>query len=204
MSTKVYEFNTLGFDLQFNAPASADEIDRALGTPGACATAYLINFYAYQIRNKAFRKQFCEELNALVPDDRKRKTTTVTGKKTGEEKEVFDEEEQAFVNRVDAEKLVSREDMVTLSLKVNDEIGDWSPVSVPDRKPAKQYMDDAKSILGKIGAGTSTNERVIANLESALSINFESQYGEFTKDNLARALKALDDKRKHEATSSLL
>lgn len=190
----------MGFTFTFNGPATAEEIGRITGNPNAAAEAFMQQ-YCYQDRNVQFRDKFVEAVAAHIGEGRKSHEATL---KSGESKTVYDETEQDYFNRVKAEGKLSDEDASRIANEVNQSIGDYSPSVGSDRKPAKKFYDDADAILAKVAAGESTSERVIANLESKMSISFESQFGDWSRDNLARALKALSEWKERQTKNELL
>lgn len=220
-STRKYEFRTLGFNLDFTGPATAEEIGRIVGNPAAAAEAFM-RIYAYQDRNVSFREKFAEGLEALT--GQKRLSHEETSKKDGTVSTKFDETEQDFYNRllvgkaydangeltVDIPKL-DPADASKVAYEVNATLGDWSPSVGSDRKPAQPYYELADAYLGKIATGEIspttgepvTADSISANLEAKLGVSFAAQFGDFNRDNLARALKAWDEKKKQLAKSEL-
>lgn len=200
MSNRKYDFTALGFNLTFAGPDTAVAIENAIGKPGACEDAYM-QVYAYHNRGPAFRKAYAEALAKETGIERKTRVEKAEGK---EDKTINDETEQEFLNRVYAtEGAITEADALALAQTVNDALGDWSPVAISDRKPAKPFYDKADEALAAITNGKSTPERITTNIEAKLGIVFVSQYGEFTRDNLARAMKALDEKARQDASNVL-
>jgi len=215
MSLISYPFNCLGKELSFNAPATAEEIDRIVGKPGACANAFMLNAYAYQDRNPTLREAVAKAIEeetgvARGAEQAKNAKGELRVDENGKPIMRFTESEQTYVNRVmaataDAPAALSEERFSEILIEQNELIGDWQPSEGGrDSKPKKEFYDLADVALGHIKADRTTNERLSANIGAKLGVAFESAFGEVNRDNLARAFKAIDAKAKREAQADIL
>ena len=194
-----YKYNVLGFELSFNGPSTAAEIATITGNPKAAEEAFMTQ-YAYQDRGPEFRDLFSKEVENLSGIKRKTKPNTM---KDGTVRDVYDETEAAFLSRVREAKndagvpLITEVYLLTLANTINEQLGDWSPsVGGRSSKPSKAFYELADGALAKIGAGQSSPEKFVSNVEAFLNVSFESTFGEFNRDNVARAFKAIDEKQK--------
>lgn len=205
--TRRYEFKTLGFVMSFNAPANGADINRIVGREGAVEESYF-TLYAYQDRNKVFRQKFAEALEAETGV--KRLTEEKPSKKEGEPaKIVFAETEDEYYNRLTlpaGEGLpaaITEAQATVIANRVNDEIGDWSFTASNRQRVAQAYYDKADQLLAKIGAGQGTVEESTKKIETYLGVVFSSYFGEWNRDNVARAMKEINDKAVRDAENSL-
>lgn len=194
--SREYSFNCLGVDGKFQGPATAVEIERAVGVPGIVEDTFMQQ-YAYQDRNVSMRAAVAKEVENL----------TGVPRKTKPDGKGYEETEQGYINRVTtaaeegATPALSNADLLRIWHAANEALGPWSATSISDRKPAKQFYEIAEGYLAKIAAGSQTPkgavytiELVVQGLEAKGGFNFESTFGEPTVDNLARAVKAVHEK----------
>ncbi len=206
MEKRIYNFSSIGFALSFEGPALAADIDRILGNPSATEEAFMQQ-YVYQDRAPEFRKALVERLIEHTGVARKTKAADPA---KPDAKPVWDETEAEYINRVELIKgdndlpVLTEADKLTIANEVNEAIGEWSPTtSSRSSKPAKKYYDFADGLIAKIAGGHTTAEKVIANFEAKIQAPFSRQYGEFNRDNLARAVKDVQERAAAEAERAI-
>ena len=214
MSNKrTYEFKCLGITGNFVGPADVEDIERIVGKPGICQEMFMQD-YTYQDRNKQLRESLATAVASLTGVARKTKTDD-------KGKESFTESEQEYINRLMTTKIdeadtnslfvLSTEDLTRLWHETNNAIGEWSPGASSSRKPAAVFYAQADDILGKIAGGYITADgnpasaaRTTAKLEAFLQVDFAAVYGDFNRDNLARALRDKKDKEEQVSRNNAL
>lgn len=201
MTTRKYPQNCLGVTVQFDGPSTVQELESIVGA-NAAIEAYM-TAYGYQ-RNQAMYPLICEKIEGLTGEERKSKTEG-EGEKA---KKVFTETAGAYINRLQSsdtfKDVLTDAELAKIVNETNAEVGPWTFKPVSDRKPAVPFYLTADNVLAKISAGQATQEQCIAKIESTLGGDFASMFGEFNRDNLARAAKAIDEKKRKEAAEELL
>ena len=157
---KSQQFKSLGLVVNLNVPETVEEFDLNAKKSGR-ALAEAINNVVYRDCLAEFRDNFCEKLESSTSVERKTKdtgkkrkvTSVVDGKEviTEEPILIYAESEAEFVDRVIAEKQITRESLQDLATSVAS--GIVFDASATERKPAgpkklaQKYLDDAKKAL---------------------------------------------------------
>lgn len=216
--TKTYHLESLGYQLPYTAPAHAADIDRLMGA-GFCASQAMKQ-YDYHQRGPTWRENFALALEAFAKEQASdpanpkllRGRSTSTHKKTGAELEKYSESEAKYINRLEAGIqddagnvvfILDAAEAHRIALEENEKLGDWSPTQISERKPAAKFYEGADQIIAKIASGARTVESYVSSLETATGMPFHTAFGEWNRDNVARALKARDEKLERERIASL-
>lgn len=193
---KDYSNTSCGATVNIQVPESAEEFDSLAGREGAAADA-AVRHTIYHSWNQAFRTALAEAV-ASKTGEKPRQVGTKTNDK-GEEEPVL-ETDASFLNYVTGEGLISGEDYAELAQSVADDLPfDPSPTPRTGRV-SKEMKALAESVVAGVESGATTAEDVVAKLEATPGV----KVGEFTVDNVARAIKAREEYRKRQAASDLL
>jgi tetrahydromethanopterin S-methyltransferase subunit G len=197
------QFKSLGFNFNLAVPETAEEFDQLAGKSGACVDEATRNV-VYRQANHDFRKAFCEavENETGIP----RETKTVKNAK-GEEREVFDEKEQEYINRVQIAKdendepVTNEEKLQVIASQVGKDIKFDPTPSERKKKAPKEIEENAKGILANIEAGNTKAATVASKFGEALGCDFATVYGEVTEESLVQALLAVKAKEDRDRTN---
>jgi hypothetical protein len=206
-----YPIRVLGRKLSFSGPSNIEDVER-LTTKNAVIEGYMQQ-YCFHDRGPELKRRFARKLEEFLgPDGDKQAFKAVlnddgTPKLDDDKKPVikYTESEKTFFNRVYAAEKITIEDVDRLLDEANSEIGDWSPGSVSQRKPAKQFYDMADEAMRRINdpeKGERNTAKFIANIQSQLHVDFADTFGDVNRDNVARAYAALDEKKREEAKAA--
>lgn len=199
MITKV---NSLGLELAYETPNTAEEFDQLAGVEGSCVSEATSNIL-YRSTLTTFRNLFCEKLAEETGIDRLTKVTGTKKNSEGEEEEVvaWDESEAVFVKRVCAEKGVE----VIAFRHIADDIissedGKFDPkrqerMSAGPKKPAKMYLTLAEKIIAA-GKG----ELRAAELAEKLGIPVDGT----DSTSIARAISENERRKRQDLTEDYL
>ncbi len=202
-----YTFVSLGRELTFRGPANLADLEKIVGE-GEGIKAYM-RLYGYE-RNRPVYEKLVEKVEAHTGE--KRAHHINQGKKDAEKEiKVYDETEKKFIDRMIAAKKITQEEVDAYHNEVNQELGDWSYDPTTSRKPAQKFYDLADDALLKIEnkvqsrSGTiASEENYKAGFEKKLGIVWDSAYGEFNRDNLARAFKDVELANQRKLADSVL
>lgn len=203
----------LGFNIVFKGPKNVAELEAAVGKDAALK-AYMLA-YSYK-RNAAMYPAICKKLEELTGEARigvpatKADGTPKFDENGVQEKDYSGstgETPMKYLNRIRTDTrfkdLLTDEAVRSIIEEVSTETGEWTATTVSDRIPAKAFYDVADKVLAKITAGQGTAEESTAKIEAKLGGSFQSMFGEFNRDNLARAAKAIDAKAREEAANDI-
>lgn len=212
MQLRSYTFVSHGRELTFRGPALLADLEKTVGQ-NAAIEAYF-TAYGYD-RNRDVYAKVVEKAEAATGEKRLHHTTK---SKRDETKHitVYDETEKKFMERITAMKdstkhgFVVTEEVWTQWLReANEEIGDWQYKPGSDRKPAEKFYTLADEILLRIenktdnGKGAASEEGYRRGIENKLGVDFQSVFGDWNRDNLARALKAVDEANQRKMAEQL-
>lgn len=203
MDQTTYYVNVYGVELPYKGPAKVEDIETLAGDPGCCQRAFM-RADDYSGRMPEIRGRLSKALEEL--SGVKRLT-----KDNGNQVNDKDESDKDFLDRLEGSKAITEDQKLQLLHKINEELGDKTSFdSTSQRKPAAKYYEMADGALAKIAAGatapdgeTCTNERTISKIQARLKVDFASAFGEFNRDNLARAYKAVEERAQRELAASL-
>ena len=209
MQTRKYKQVFLGIPLTFDGPALVSELEAIVGKD-ACIEAFM-TAYSYQ-RSTQMSDPFCQKLEQLTGEERKYEVA-----KDGEGKpktdrdgnvvKTYTETPGKFLARLQTDErfrdVLTDAEVAKIAEEVSVDQGPWTFKVVSDRKPAAAYYELADSTLAKIDAGLSTQADSIAKIEAKLGVDFAATFGEYNRDNLARAAKAIADKRARETADDM-
>lgn len=200
-----YPFKFLGFALSFMGPADADDIERIVGEKRAVINGYMQQ-YCFHDRGPAAKVLFARKLEEyLGPDGDKQQFKMVTpekGPNAGVEQKVYTESEKKFYDRVVANNGIPAAEAERIAREVNDELDEWKYDPSTSRKPGAEFYKLAENALARINDpanGAQNLALFTKNVESKLHCVFADTFGDPTLDNLARAYKALSDRKAEEA-----
>ena len=195
---KTYTNKTLGFTANLKVPETAEEFDQLAGKVGACCEDATKNVI-YRSWNHKFRAALCL---AVEEESNIKRKTKVTGEGDAA-KEVFDEKEQEYINRVIGEGF--DEDKIQLiANSVSAEVKFDPTPSERKKKAPKEIVNNAKAMLAAVAAGDSTAERIATNFSSALGVTFSEAYGEVNEESVIAALLAYKAKQDAENANKFL
>lgn len=192
----------MGQVLPVEVPSTAEEFDQLAGRTGACVDEASKNVI-YRSWNHDFREAFCEALEAETGEPRKSHEEGEGDKK----KVVYDEKEAPYYNRLIADKHITEEAAQSIANTVAAGIKfDPTPAKRGGKAPKELVLlvDNAFTAI-ESAEHPLTAEKFAANLAGRLGIDdFDSQFGELTKESAVAALVAIKDKEARDREAGLL
>lgn len=207
MQTRQYSFVSWGNELSFTGPAKIADVEKFTGENAVIEAFFTA--YGYE-RNRPLYLNTVARIEEHT--SQKRKQHTRQGKKDAEKEiVVYDETEKDFADRMVEEKLISEEEVLTYLKEENEKLGEWTWKPTTDRKPAAKFYTVAQAIVDRVtnqtvlpNGATATAELYIAGFENKLGVSFQSAFGEWNLDNVARAVKAVEEANQRKLSDSIL
>ncbi len=203
----MFKVNVMGLAAHFEAPDSAEELDRLVGRTGATLDAALRNFsyhcFAPDARD-AFAEKLSERKDTPIPQVEKDGVPQFKKGKEGEEDTPILMSAQQFYNQLLSDGTVDEAEAQEIMTEVCAEIPfDPSP-STRARKPSKQAYDAADRLIAAIGAGANSWENIIAKFEennapTTFASLVEGEGDGQDRDTLARAVRQNEARKAREA-----